>query len=473
MPNGDEAMKRLLVVAGDRALTKFVTEAVLDRALDTLGPRRSDPWDVARAHTGLEAYLLLTKGGRPFDLIIVDQRLPDQATLTLLEKFRTADAVHRVPVFLMSERGRDHHSRRIAVERYGVSGFIEKPVSAESIRIALGYLSRKRQILLVESNAVFAERCRSALSSAGYEVDVASQGKDALPRGSRLRAPLPTDVVIVSLELEDMRGSEVCAEIKRHRERSIPVMLYGRASALPGHEISENALRSDDFIQTPFTDEVLCERVAQLIGRATPAGSAMHASAAGSPSPGGSAAPLGSTPGSTSSKRRGEKPEAAPKSQPLADTVSGLLQLPSRDITLVDAASPPAPAPPPASASPAVVGPTQRTTRRVPCQLSMSFRNGDRLHESKTLDISHGGIFIEIAEPPALGTLIDITFQLPGTSRKVNAVGKIVWIGQSENSAGNGATAGAGVKFSKIDPQDLQLIVDYVNRVGRVVYASP
>ena len=59
-----DRMRRLLVVATNRALTKFVAEALLGRGLSTSPPRSSDAWDIARAHSGTEAYLFVTRGGR-------------------------------------------------------------------------------------------------------------------------------------------------------------------------------------------------------------------------------------------------------------------------------------------------------------------------------------------------------------------------------------------------------------------------
>ena len=40
-------MKRILLVAADRALTRFMAEALMERTMD-LPPRPDDPWDVAR-----------------------------------------------------------------------------------------------------------------------------------------------------------------------------------------------------------------------------------------------------------------------------------------------------------------------------------------------------------------------------------------------------------------------------------------
>lgn len=438
-------MKRLLVIAGDRALTRFVAEALLGRSLANGATRPNDPWDIARAHNATEAYLLVTRGGRPFDVIVVDQGLPDQDPLELLERLRKTEAASPVPVFVMTERGRDHHSRRIASEHFNVAGFIEKPVSAESLRAAFGNLERKRRILLVESNNDLAERYRTALSDAGYLTELVARGREALDRAPRFRP----DVVIASLNLEDMRGSEVCVELKKGR-LEMPVVLYGNVAALASQEISENAHRADDFVQAPFDEGVLIERISTLIGRGV----------------------------STVSKTRPKSNRAVPP--------SGVSQTIEKPLRALELDSPKAtneyvgksveddqpPAPPPPSASPKAVGPTKRSTRRVPCQISMSIRNGEQVYTSKTLDISHGGIFLATDEPLEIGTLIDMTFQIPNSPRPVNAVGKVAWVEKAPDGVSVTGRAGVGVKFSKIDPSDLQLIVDYVNRVARVVYSA-
>jgi uncharacterized protein (TIGR02266 family) len=418
-------MKRLLVVADDRALTKFVAEALLGRALGNGAAKANDTWDVARAHTGLEALLLVTRGGRTFDVVVIDQPLEDMDVLNLLSRLRENDDSKDVPVFLLSERGRDQHSRRLAAETYRVAGFIDKPVTTESLRAAFGSLERKRRIMLIESNREMGERYREALSSAGYLVEVVHRGRDGLDRTPRFQP----DVVVSALTLEDMRGVDACVELKKSRTHStVPVVLYGQISALGNEEISANAHRADDFIQAPFDDGILTERIGTLVGKGV-------------------------------SHRPRSKSSIRPVSIRRNSTE------PEIDVD-VSEAKPPTTTPP-ASASPSPVGRSKRATRRVPCNIKMSIRNGEKVYTSKTLDISHGGIFLATEEKLSIGEVIDMTFQIPSSDRVVSAVGKVAWVGQG----GPGhATEGVGVKFSRIDPKDLQLIVEYVNRVSRVVY---
>lgn len=418
--------KRILLVAGDRALTRFVAEALLGRTLGNGMGKASDPWDIARAHTGLEAHLLITRGGRPFDVIVVDQPLPDLDPLDLLAKMRSHEDAKDVPIFLISERGRDQLARHVASETYGVAAFIDKPVTSETLRAALGSLERKRRILLVEGKRDVADRYRDALSGAGYLVEVVHRGRDGLDRAPRFQP----DVVVAALVLEDMRGVDVCVELKKSdAHATTPVVLYGQISALGNEEISENAHRADDFIQAPFDDGILVERIGTLVGKGV-------------------------------AVRRRSRSKVASLAPPPRNTTEKSIEGVEKEAEAPSST-------PPTSASPSPVGRAKRATRRVPCNLKLSIREGEKVYTSKTLDISHGGIFIATDEKLEIGELIDMTFQIPNSEKIVTAVGKVAWVGRG---GANQSSAGVGVKFSKIDPKDLQLIVDYVNRVSRVVF---
>lgn len=426
-------MRRLLIAAQDKDLTRFIAEAMLGRSVQD-PPQPDDEWDVARAHTGLEALTLVRHGGRPFDCLLLDPGLPDQDVIEVLSKLRQLEESKDVPVFLLLERGRDPHSRRIASERYRVAGILEKPVTVDGLKAAFAKLERKRRILLVESRSAIAERYVTALRDGGYSVEHVVSGRAALDRVPRL-AP---DLVVSALILQDAGGAEICEQLKQQSAGDpMRVVLYGQVSSLANTEIAENAHRADDFVQAPFDDEILVERVGMLVGRG-----------------------IGAKP----KRRRKSLAGAAtsqtnPGSEIGRSTLEGPTPLPHEQV----------PGPPPPSASPAPSSPARRSTRRVPCNLSMRVENGGRRYESKTLDISHGGIFLATDEPMEIGTKIQMRFQLPDSENIIEAVGKVAWVGAG---GVDGAREGVGVKFSRIDPVDLKLIVDYVNRVSRVVYSA-
>ncbi|NJK89440.1 MAG: PilZ domain-containing protein [Myxococcales bacterium] len=103
-----------------------------------------------------------------------------------------------------------------------------------------------------------------------------------------------------------------------------------------------------------------------------------------------------------------------------------------------------------------------RSTQRVPCHTWLRVANGSSEHRFRTLDISHGGLYFELDRPIEVGTVVDLTFTLPDSGDDpIQAVGRIAWSNQN----------GVGVKFVRIEPQDLRTIVEYVNRVARVLYS--
>jgi uncharacterized protein (TIGR02266 family) len=451
-------MKRLLFIAGDPALTRFATEALSGGDLDAGDPAAEAlkvEWEVARAHSSLEGHLLVTRGGRPFDAILLDQDLPDENVLEFLAKVRTHEFATDVPIFILSERGRDPHIRRTASSQFSVMGYLEKPLTAASLRQSLQSLEGRRKVLLVESHAELAEELRKVLRSHHYVTEHAVDAGMALEKASRFQP----HVIVASLNLPEMRGVQLCVEIRRTRNTSkVPIILYGDISDLDN--IDENAHRADDFLASPFENEVLVERIQSLVGR-------------------------GNSRSLPEEITQSDEAEAS-----LPKELISTLEL-SRDVLVAknrrQAASGPTPAPsvskkttelpqhthtqgkahPPRSASPAPVAPTQRSAKRVPCHISIAIENGDKLYESRTLDISHGGIFAASDIAIAVGTLVNLKFQIPRTNRVIQAMGKVAWL----EAAKSGGTAGFGVKFSRINQDDLQLIVNYVNQVGRVVFS--
>lgn len=462
-------MKRILLLAADRALTRFIAESLLARSIDA-PPKVDDDWDVARAHSPLEAQVLVTHGGRPFDVVAIDHDLGGADALEFLGQLRQENS--DLPIFLLTERGRDPHVRRVAVDEHRVTGFIDKPVTAESLREVLGSLERNRRILLAEADEDMAERYQSAFERSGYLVQRVALGRDALDRAPRFRP----DAVVCALVLPDLGGLELCVAIKQaHRSGTLPVVLYGQVSALGQQQSEENALRADDFVQAPFDDEVLIERIAHLVGAGPkqrirrrrrsmierlpqPDMDPEHPTISDL-----AQAAIEDDEDGTDSGVVVVEPGAAPALPPSSGPPT---HVPPQDETTDDTLKP-GEITPPTSASP-TTSPGRRATRRVPCSTAMSVHNGSKVYRSRTLDISHGGIFFATGEPLDIDARIDMAFKLPGNDKTIRATGKVCWVGR----AGAEQSEGVGVKFSQIDRNDLQTIVDYVNGVARVLYSA-
>jgi DNA-binding response OmpR family regulator/Tfp pilus assembly protein PilZ len=493
-------VKRVLVAAEDRRLTKFVAESLLQRAITREEPgMRSDAWDLSRAHSSLELSILINHGQRSFDVVVLDQGLPGQDCLEIIADIRRFEATQNVSIFVMSERGRDQLVRRIATERYFVTGFIDKPVSAVGLRSCLASLGRQRRIMLIDSDSAQAQHLALSLRNAGYSVEIIANGTLALNSLSYGRP----DAIVCNTKLPDIPGAHVCARLKQNpRTHNIPILLVGAMEELAQTPIDENAHRADDFLRRPFSPADLLEKVSILAGLNDP-----HASdtktdpnfvlevpprlaRARDQSRTAIAKPAISTTVVVEDGiqtlwdqyQSGEwltapvKP-SMPGPQPSMPQGIDDHVISSTRETPLDPISPSASRPidfPPPSASPGPHTAPKRATRRVPCQVTVTLEDGQAIHQSQTLNISNGGVLISTQEKVEMGMRLNLSFALPASDETITATGRIAWLSRPPPGFdGDAPRCVAGVKFSQIAPEHLRLIVDYVNRVAKVVYVAP
>ena len=158
--------------------------------------------------------------------------------------------------------------------------FIENPVSEEDLLDAIGSLrpridaaewepqasgaSNTARILTVEDNPVNQRIIQKIVLRLGYEVDLASNGLEALV-ALRKR---PYDVVLMDWEMPIMDGLEATAAIRGLQEPTcrIPIIAV-TAHAVPGdREICLNG-GMDDYLSKPLNVELLREALARWIPR--------------------------------------------------------------------------------------------------------------------------------------------------------------------------------------------------------------
>jgi two-component system alkaline phosphatase synthesis response regulator PhoP len=85
-----------------------------------------------------------------------------------------------------------------------------------------------QRILILDDEADFVQLLRYRLQQAGYEVEYATRGMEALNK-ARLAAP---DLIIVDLWLPDLDGLTVCEILRRQPStRATPVILVTAADA--------------------------------------------------------------------------------------------------------------------------------------------------------------------------------------------------------------------------------------------------
>ena len=169
------------------------------------GMLESMSFEVSQASGGQEGLdaLRAADKDRPFDLVLMDWKMPSMDGLTASEKIKNAPDLTKPPTIIMvTAYGREMVMSR--ADQIGLEGFLIKPVSSsmllDSIMAAFGKQGaegqktlRKQQkpadglrtiqgasILLVEDNEINQQVAREILENAGFKISIAGDGRQAV-----------------------------------------------------------------------------------------------------------------------------------------------------------------------------------------------------------------------------------------------------------------------------------------------------
>jgi two-component system, OmpR family, response regulator MprA len=121
------------------------------------------------------------------------------------------------------------------------------------------------KILVVDDERAVRDSLRRALELQGYEVELASDGAEAL---ERLAANGQPDAVVLDILMPGIDGLEVCRQIRR-RGDSVPVLMLTARDAV-GDRVEGLDAGADDYVVKPFALEELLARIRALLRRASP-----------------------------------------------------------------------------------------------------------------------------------------------------------------------------------------------------------
>jgi two-component system, OmpR family, KDP operon response regulator KdpE len=120
------------------------------------------------------------------------------------------------------------------------------------------------RVLVVDDEPHILRALQTNLRGAGYEVETAETGEQALSRA----ATRPPDAVILDLVLPDISGTEVC---RRLREWSTAPIVVLSAVGEEREKIAALDAGADDYVTKPFGVEELLARLRAVMRRAAPA----------------------------------------------------------------------------------------------------------------------------------------------------------------------------------------------------------
>jgi two-component system sensor histidine kinase/response regulator len=270
-PEPDLRGKRLLVVDDNPHVRALMTEQL----------KRLN-FDVQSADSAAQALVCIdtaAAGAQPFDLALIDQKMPGMNGLQLFEAIRRSQGGAHLPAVLVS--GDVRAEIRLASLEAGMQGVLHKPFNAsvlfDAVMQALGRRPLRNpapredtfsvvptgtharamlqglSVLLVEDNEVNQEVAIGMLRLAGLQVDTANNGREALSMiGQR-----PYDLVLMDMQMPVMDGLTCTRELRRmEAHKSLPVIAMTANARATDRQACLDA-GMVDFVSKPIEPEEL------------------------------------------------------------------------------------------------------------------------------------------------------------------------------------------------------------------------
>ena len=119
------------------------------------------------------------------------------------------------------------------------------------------------RILVVEDEEALAKGLKFNFEQEGYDVDVATDGSEAITLFEQSRDPF--DLIVLDLMLPGMSGYEVCQSI-RATDRKVPILVLS-ARTLSQDKAQAFDIGTDQYMTKPFALPELLSRVRSLLDR--------------------------------------------------------------------------------------------------------------------------------------------------------------------------------------------------------------
>ncbi|MGE0859803.1 MAG: response regulator [Gammaproteobacteria bacterium] len=244
------------------------------------------------AETGEQGMTLLAqaaRAGQPYDVVVLDRRLPDTDGIDLARRIKAEPALAASRLVMLSSI--DQLEQTGQWLKAGIEVYVNKPVRQTELHDAIGIalaaggagptigaqaellpskppapavVELGAHVLVAEDNPVNQELARSMLEALGCSVVVVEDGEQALeaitdsPLDRRQR---PYDLVLMDCQMPRLDGFEATRGIRRwearnERQRPLPIVAL-TANALSGDR--ERCLKAGmtDYLAKPFTQEQL------------------------------------------------------------------------------------------------------------------------------------------------------------------------------------------------------------------------
>jgi len=274
--------KRVLCVTDDEVNMKLIRSLLeIDKIMMLEAPD---------AETALE----ILRTSKP-DLILMDIQLPGMDGYSAIRLLKQDPSLRGIPVIALTAL--DSSENRATGLEAGAEEFICKPVNALELQVRVNSMLRLKQyhdalgtrslnewtfsglesppesaqrsgddrptILIVEDDRAQANLVVAFLKDEPYQLEVVSNGADALTRALSGRI----DAVILDILLPDINGFDICRQIKSSEKNTdIPIILVTCLSDIESR-IKGIEMGSDDFLVKPLVRRELIARIRALLAK--------------------------------------------------------------------------------------------------------------------------------------------------------------------------------------------------------------
>ncbi len=105
--------------------------------------------------------------------------------------------------------------------------------------------------------------------------------------------------------------------------------------------------------------------------------------------------------------------------------------------------------------------------QRVDATIPVRFTDAKEFLVEYTSNISLGGVFVRTSSPSALGSVVRLSLELPGTSQSIPVTGQVAFVLPADQAARQGKVPGMGVRFARLDPSVQDALAAYVEGVQK------
>ena len=243
-------------------------------------------FNVETAKDGEEAVQKTIEAKKPFDLILMDWKMPKKSGIEAAIEIRNSTKITKQPqITMVTSYGREEVRRK--AEDLGLEAFLIKPVNQSLLydtivqvmgteieddvthtsdqRTTADHLAHIRgaSILLVEDNMINQQVATELLEHEGIRVTAAQNGKEGVQLVTEFENSF--DMVFMDLQMPVMDGYEATQVIRRDvRFKKLPIVAL-TADAMKGVIERTQEIGCNDYLTKPIDPEELIRTVAKWV----------------------------------------------------------------------------------------------------------------------------------------------------------------------------------------------------------------